>query len=164
MPFFRKKKIDKDYSASEARNLLEQFCAFRDRSEKETRQRMAELKLDSETAEQVMEQLENDGFIDDERFAIHFARGKFRSNHWGKIRIRQELSMNGISPRLIQKGLDEIDVDDYQKTLTDLLEKKWGQLDGEDNASQKLAAFAIRKGYEPGLVFEAAGRIRRGEG
>lgn len=160
MAFFRKKKVETDYSPSQARNLLEQFCAFRDRSAKEVHQRIRELKLDSETAEPLFEQLENDGFVDDERFAVHFARGKFRSNHWGKIRIRQELSMNGISPRLIQKGLDEIDADDYQKTLFDLLEKKWGQLDGEDNASQKLAAFAIRKGFEPGLVFEAVGQIK----
>jgi regulatory protein len=142
-------------STDEVLLRLEQFCAFRERSPKEVRDRLAELGLNEETAEQIYASLLSDKFFDEERFARAFAYGKFRSNHWGKVRIRQELRMRDIDPEIIRLALDEIGEEEYTGLLRQLLEKRRRELDqrADDNARQKTAAAMIRAGFEPDLVF-----------
>lgn len=155
MAFFQKKKREENLTADEALVKLEQFCAFRDRCSHEVSQKMRELKLDRDTCDTLFEALENDGFVDDDRFARMFALGKFRQNGWGRVRIKQELGMRAIKPGLIETALAEISEEDYTTALTDILEKKAGLYKDEKDGWQKLAQLAIRRGFEPGLVFEA---------
>jgi len=104
----------------------------------------------------VITRLITDGFLNEERFAKAFAGGKFRMNKWGRQKIKRAMEGHGLSTRCIQYGLREIDSSSYSKTLATLLSKKLKSLHEPNliKARHKAATFAIRKGYEPDLVWE----------
>jgi regulatory protein len=153
MPFQRK-KLARPLTPDEALIKMEHFCAYRERCPKEVRARLAELGVQGQDAAQIFEVLRADGFFDEERFALAFAGGKFRSNHWGRVRIRGELRMRDIAPDVVARALDSIDEDDYRAVLKKLLDKKREQYEGDDQAREKSAAALIRAGFEPELVFK----------
>ncbi|HNE28675.1 MAG: regulatory protein RecX [Saprospiraceae bacterium] len=157
MPFQRKKTgAGKPIDPKTAQDRMERFCAFRERSPKEVRQKIAELGLKGEEADTLFDYLQEERFFNEERFAFAFAGGKFRGNHWGRIRIRMELQhTHGIRKSLIETALEALPEAEYRATLLRLLQKKRAQLAPDDpNARQKTAASAIRAGFEPELVFD----------
>lgn len=143
----------KPLTPDEALAKLEHFCAYRERCPKEVRAKLAELGLKGGDAEQIFEVLREDGFFNEERFALAFAGGKFRVNHWGRVRIRLELRTRDIAPDVIQRALDSIDEQEYLKLIKQLLEKKRRQYEGDEHAREKSAASLIRAGFEQELVF-----------
>lgn len=137
----------------EALLKLERFCAYRERCPKEVRSKLAELGLSRADAEQIYQALEADNFFQEARFARSYAIGKFRSNHWGRVRIRQELKMRNIAPEIIQEALNEIEESEYEALILKLLEKKRQQYAQDPNAREKTAASLIRAGFEMEWVF-----------
>ncbi len=152
MPFQRK-KLTQPLTVDEAILKLENFCAYRERCPKEVRARLKELGMLGAEAEQIFEVLREDGFFDEQRFALAFAGGKFRMNHWGRVRIRQEMRMRDIDPQLIKQALAAIDEEQYVQILQDLLEKRRQHYAGDPQAREKTAAALIRNGFESELVF-----------
>lgn len=147
----------KSYSVKEATLKLMQYCAYRDRSQKEVEDKLIEMKMIPEAREQIIIKLMQENFLNEERFARSFVRGKFRIKKWGRIRIRQELKFRGISEPIIRLGMTEIDEKLYIATLYELAEKKL-VLIRETNSlkrRQKLTNHLLQKGFESGLVFEA---------
>ena len=152
MPFQRKKPTQ-PLTTDEVLLKLENFCAYRERCPKEVRARLHELGMRGAEAEQIFEVLREDGFFDEQRFAEAYAGGKFRVNHWGRVRIRQELRMRDIAPEMIRQALASIEEDQYLQMLQELLEKKRQHYAGDDHAREKTAASLIRNGFESELVF-----------
>lgn len=131
------------------------FCNFQDRSEMEVLSKLKFWNCKPEWIPEIINELKKERFLDEQRFANSFARGKFRMNSWGKLKIMAALLQRNISQDLINKALNEIDENDYRNTLANLLEKKWKTTTGEYNSKiNKTASYAINKGYESGLVFE----------
>lgn len=149
----RSRVLSKPLTTDEALAKLEYFCAYRERCPKEVRTKLSELGMRGEAAEQIYNVLLEDGFFNEERFAMAFAGGKFRVNHWGRVRIRMELRMRNIAPDLVEQALASIDEDAYTSLLQDLLAKKRLYYEGQDQARDKTAAALIRAGFEPELVF-----------
>jgi regulatory protein len=137
----------------QALQKMERFCAYRERCPKEVRSKLAEFGLPRRDADQIFEVLEQDGFFNESRFALAFAGGKFRYNHWGRVRIRQELKMRSIAPEIIEQALASIDEGEYETVLQQKMEKKRAQYAGDENARDKTAAALIRAGFEMELVF-----------
>ena len=162
MPFQRK-RTDKPVTPDEALRKLENFCAYQERCPKEVRTRLADLGMHGEECEQIFEVLRNDGFFDEERFAIAFAGGKFRINHWGKVRIRMELKMRDISPEVLERALNAIGEEEYQASLEQLWDKKRQQYGSDASARDKAMAALIRAGFEQSLVFQLARNQRNQE-
>jgi len=140
-------------TTDEALAKLEYFCAYRERCPKEVRAKLALLGVPRKDAEQIFEVLQTDGFFNEERFAMAYAGGKFRINHWGRVRIRIELRMRNIAPDLIEKAIDSIDETAYIDLLQQLFDKKRRHYEGEEHARDKTAAALIRAGFEPEMVF-----------
>lgn len=132
------------------------YCVYRDRSAREISLKLKEWNCSSKDIPLVIEQLELEGFINEERFAIAFARGKFRINKWGKIKIAGFLRMNGISNELVKKALSEIDQNEYKNVLEKMLETKIKALKKYDKRTLKikLINFAATKGFETELIKE----------
>ncbi len=131
------------------------FCAYQERTMKETYQRLRDWELSEEDAEPIIAELVAQNYLNEARFAGAFARGKFRIKKWGRLKIRQEMKLRGLSNEMIQKGLLEIDGDDYEKVLLDLLEKKARSLSGKPlEVKQKLVRFALSRGFESDIVWE----------
>ena len=131
------------------------FCAYQERTLKEVRQKLREWEVADDDAEPVIAELIAQNYLNEERFARSFARGKFRVKKWGRLKIRQEMKLKGLSNELIQKGLMEIDGDAYEEVLRDLLEKKARSLRGESVAvKQKIVRFALSRGFESDIVWD----------
>ena len=135
---------------------LQKYCAYRERCHSEVRTKLLEIGMRGLELEEVIAQLIDEDFLNEERFARSFARGKFRIKKWGRNKILSEMKRKNISDYCIRKGLEEIEEPEYEKTLCELLEKKWTEKK-EKNLfikRSKIAAYLIRKGYESGLVWE----------
>ena len=111
--------------------------------------------------EQIIIQLMQEDFLNEERFARSFVRGKFRIKKWGKIKIKQELKFREISSPIIKIALTEIKQEKYTATLYELAEKKLNLLKEPDTfkKKRKLADFLLRKGYESNLVYEVVNEL-----
>ena len=145
--------MKKPLTTDEALAKLEYYCAYQERCPKEVRTKLASLGVPRAEAEQIFHLLQEEGFINEERFAMAFAGGKFRVNHWGRVRIRMELRMRNIAADLIEKALGSIDETAYTDVLKQLLDKKRAHYEGKEQARDKTAASLIRAGFEPERVF-----------
>jgi len=149
-------KKEKSYSVDEATKLLENYCAYQDRCHKEVEQKLYDLKMIPLAKEKILLHLMEHNFLNEERYAKSFARGKFYIKKWGKIKITNQLKFKNISAYNIKSALTEIDEADYLVTLNQLVEKK-APLIKESNSFKKrnkLSTFLISKGFESSLVFE----------
>lgn len=149
-------KKKKYYTAAEALAKAQRYCAYQDRCHQEVRSKLLEWGVYGDTLEEVMADLIGDRFLDEERYARSFARGKFRIKQWGRTRIVQELKARQISDYCRRKALEEIDDAEYERTLRELLEKR-AALESETDPykrRRKLADYAIRRGFEMELVFK----------
>jgi len=150
------KKLKK-LTPTEAFARICRYCAYQERAHQEVRNKLYSFGLSTNDVEDLISQVITGGFLNEERYAKAFAGGKFRMKKWGRIKIQHELEAMGLTKNCIQRGLREIDAADYRKMLRGLLEKKLAEAQGEENdfkRRDKVARFAISKGYEPELVWE----------
>jgi len=147
--------LKKPLSPAEALAKIYRYCAYQERSHQEVKKKLFDLGLHTDEVEEIVSKLITEGFVNEERFAKAFAGGKFRTKKWGRIKIENELSAHGLSARCISSGMKEIVDEDYRKTLQTLLEKKNNSISEENPfvRKDKLAKFAIGRGFEPELVW-----------
>ena len=93
--------------------------------------------------EQIITYLIQENFLNEERFAQSFARGKFRIKKWGRTRIIRELKTRQISKYNINTALKEIEETEYLKTFHDLAEKKLAS-EKEKNIFKKKKKYCYR--------------------
>ena len=117
----RNKKI---HSAQEALKKACKYCAYQERSQQEVRDKLYELGLHKKDVELIISQLVTEGFINEERFAIAYAGGKFRIKQWGRIKIKYELKKKQVSEYCIKKALQQIKEDEYHEVLKKLADEK----------------------------------------
>lgn len=154
--------LQKSYTVKEATLKLMQYCAYRDRSHKEVEEKLREMRMIPAACEQIIVQLMQENFLNEERFARSFVRGKFRIKKWGRIKIKQELKFREISAPLIKIALTEIDETEYFNTLSELAQKKNALLKERDpfKKRKKLANYLLQKGYESALIFEVLDNLK----
>lgn len=149
--------MDKKYfSIEEIKRKLERYCVYQDRCHKEIETKLKEFTLIEEAKNQIVLHLLEHNFLNEERFAKSFARGKFNIKNWGKQRIIRELKFRDISEYNIKTALKEIDEVEYLKTINRIAVKRKEILNESDfyKRKKKLSDFLIRKGYEFDLIFE----------
>lgn len=148
--------MGKVYSVDEARKKLEHFCAYQDRCHAEVSAKLRDMGMIREAIDVIMTRLIQDNYLNEERFARSFARGKHRIKGWGIPRITSELKIRHISAANIKAALSEIQPDDYQENFTRLSEKKWETTIEKDllKKKKKVADFLLRKGFEHQLVLD----------
>jgi regulatory protein len=106
----------------------------------------------------IISELIQEDYLNEERFARSFARGKFRMKQWGRVKIKYELKQRQVSEYCIKKGLTEIDDDEYDKTLNNLIEQKSKTLKSEKNMfvkKRKLLDYLLQKGFERDIALSA---------
>ncbi len=134
---------------------LKQYCAYQERCHSETKEKLYSYGIYNNDAEEIISKLIEEDYLNEERFAIHFAGGKFRVKQWGRLKIKYELKQKQVSNYCINKALKAIDIDDYEKLLSKLAEQKLKILKGEKNIfikKRKLQDFLLQRGFESDLV------------
>jgi regulatory protein len=149
------------FTVDEIKRKLEKYCVYQDRCHKEVEQKMREYNLIPEAKELILLSLMKDNFLNEERFAKSFARGKFRIKHWGKQRIVRELKFRDISAYNIKTALKEVDEDAYIKTIYSITENRNAVI-SEPNTykrKKKLIDFLMRKGFENDLIYKTVNDV-----
>src|SRR3954453_441280 len=142
-------------SKEQAWQKIKHYCAYQERSHYETKQKLYSFGLYSNEVEDLLSKLIEENYLNEERFAEHFAGGKFRMKQWGKIKIRYELKQKQVSDYSVKKALRQIKDEDYTDTLQKLLSEKLKTLTGEKNIfvrKKKLYSYLLQKGYEADLI------------
>ena len=98
-------------------------------------------------AQEVVDVLVNEKYVDDLRYASAFARDKSAIQGWGEVKIRYMLSAKGVSRDVIDKALEEIDQDKADSRLEKLLQNKLKSLKDDPQCRLKLLRFALGRGY-----------------
>lgn len=146
----------KGYTVQEATKKIESYCAYQDRCHKEVVSKLKEMGMIPLAVDTIIAQLIEDRFLNEERFAKSFARGKFNIKKWGKNKIVRELKFRNISKYNITTALKEIEPEAYLITLDDLANKRLQQIT-ETNIQKrrkKLADYLLYRGWESHLVYE----------
>lgn len=145
------------FSLLELKQKAERFCAYQERCHKEVVQKFYDLGAKSDEINEIIVHLIDNNFLNEERFARSFARGKHSIKKYGKVRITNELKFRNISTYNIKKALEEISDELYEKTFSELSEKIWDSITEKNflKRKKKFCDYLLRKGYESDLVYEA---------
>lgn len=158
-----KKQLTKEQAFQKAKH----YCGYQERSHYEVREKLYALGMHKQQVEELISQLIEENYLNEERFAIEFAGGKFRMKQWGRVKIKYELKQKKVSEYCIKKALKQIDEDDYLKSLNTLARKKWNSIKGEGVnhfvKMSKTTTYLMQKGFESDLIQEAIGVLRKEE-
>src|SRR3981081_731315 len=147
-------KIKKITDEKVALAKAEHYCAYQERSPKAVRDKFYDWGLYTNAVENIIIQLIAGNFINEERFANAYVRGKFNQKGWGKNKIKQGLKFKRVSDVLIKKALNNINDDDYLQMLGKVIQKKASLLTETDlyKRKYKLQQYALGRGYENDLI------------
>lgn len=133
------------------------YCAYQERTHEQVRAKLKEIGLWDSAIEEVILKLIENNFLNEERFAQAYVRGKFGQLKWGRNKILQGLKKHKLSPFCIKSGMNTIDGDEYFQTCKKLIIKKF-RLTNEKNEAikqKKILAYMQAKGYEWDIITEA---------
>jgi regulatory protein len=148
-------------SLEQALQKARHYCAYQERCHSEVKEKLYSFGLRKPDVEEGLSRLIEDNYLNEERFAIQFAGGRFRMKQWGRIKIRYELKQKQVGDYCIKKALAAIGEEDYDRTLSRLAEEKWSQLKKEGSfiRRQKLQAWLVQKGYEMDKIRQTLDQI-----
>ncbi len=136
---------------------MESFCAYRERTKWEVRQKLKDENLTSEEIEAIIKNLVLEDFINESRFVYTYINSKFKVNGWGKLKIFYKIKEFHLEDIKITEDLFLIDKDEYENELEVALIKKKETLSHKISKSilyNKLYLHAFSKGYEPNLIIQ----------
>lgn len=134
---------------------IKYYCAYQERSHYEVKEKLYGFGLYKNEVEELLSRLIEENYLNEERFAIAFAGGKFRMKQWGKVKITYELKQKGVSPYNIRLALKAIEEEDYEKAFQKLAEEKLKTLRSEKNLfikKRKVQQYLLQKGFEGNLI------------
>lgn len=146
----------KAYTVDEATKKAEHFCAYQERCHQEVVKKLKEMGMVPLSIDHIITHLIQENYLNEERFARAFARGKFRVKHWGRSRIVAELKQREISAYNMKAALQEIEPGAYMEALHELAVKRLEALrePSKQKRRKKLADYLLYRGWEPHLVHE----------
>lgn len=134
---------------------IKSYCSYQERSHTEVKEKLYSFGLYKMDVEPILSQLIEENFLNEERFALAFASGKFRIKKWGKVKIKHELKQKRVSEYCIKLALGSINEEDYGNMLKGLFESKLKSLSKERNSNlkkQKVYNYLLQKGFESNRI------------
>ena len=136
---------------------LKHYCGYQERCHREVKEKLYNLGVWKKEHDEIMATLIEEGYLNEERFAIAFAGGRFRMKQWGRVKIKYELKQKQVSDYSIRKALKQINEEEYMTTLKKLAEEKHASLKDEQYLvrEKKTMDYLLQKGFEPELLIAA---------
>jgi len=147
----------KTYTLEEAKRAIERYCAYQERCHQEVTKKLKDMRMIPAAIDEIIAHLIHHNFLNEERFARAFARGKFRNKKWGRGRIIRELKQRQIGKYNIDQALKELEEEDYEGVFDMLSRKRLQQLTSEKNIyrkRKKLADYLLYRGWEAHMVYD----------
>ena len=133
---------------------MAQLCSRSEQCTPDIRKKITALGLENEVAEELIEKLLEENYINDERFVKAYVNDKFRINKWGKVKMRYYLKTKGLSDEIIQNGLNEIDDKKYKDVLLKTMKEKAKKVKKKNKYEKmgQIIRFAQTRGFEPEMI------------
>jgi regulatory protein len=144
----------KQLTPEQALQKLRHYCGYQERCHSEVREKLYSLGVFKKEHDAIIATLIEGDYLDEERFAIAFAGGKFRLKQWGRVKIKYELKQKQVSEYSIKKALHQIKEDEYQATLKKMADEKYASLKDEQYLvrKKKTIDYLLQRGFEMDLV------------
>lgn len=138
----------------QALQKLKHYCAYQERCHSEVKEKLYQLGVWKKEHDEIIAALIGENYLNEERFAIAFAGGKWRVKQWGRVKIKYELKQKQVSDYCIKKALKQIDEEAYLSVLHELAKEKYASLKNEQYLvrKKKTIDYLVQRGYEPALV------------
>lgn len=135
---------------------MAKFCAYQERCVKDVKDKLRTFDIPQEAKDKILGYLLENRFVNDERFAKSFVRGKINQSGWGVNKIRFHLIQKGIDKDIIEEALGQTDEEVYRQRLIEILKTKAKTVKAANDfeKKRKLAVYAMQKGFETALVWE----------
>ncbi len=139
-----------EITETEALSRMAAYCSTAEHCRAEIMEKMQRWGISYDAIERILNRLEQEKFIDEERFCRAFIHDKYRFAKWGKAKIAQALQLKKISRMTFSSFLNEIDQEEYLSILSDLLaaKRKSVRAENEFELNNKLIRFALSRGFE----------------
>ena len=149
-------KSAKPLTPDQVLDKMAKYCAYQERCVKDVTDKLKSFDIPQEAKDEILDYLKDNRFVNDERFAISFVRGKVNQSGWGVNKIRFHLVQKGIAKEIIDEAMGQTDEEVYRQRLVDILKVKAKTVKAETEyeRKRKLAAYAMQKGFEASLVWE----------
>jgi regulatory protein len=140
----------------DALQKLKHYCAYQERCHSEVREKLFQLGVRMKDHDDIITTLIEEKYLNEERFAIAFAGGKWRIKKWGRVKIKNELKQRGISEYCIKKAMKEIEEEEYRKALKKIARDKYESLKHLQHLVRKKRTmdYLVSRGFEYGLINE----------
>lgn len=150
--------MKKKETLDEWRAAAANYCAVAERCPSEVKTKLMQWGADEASAGEILRELEQKHFLDEERYCRAFVRDKYRFSGWGRMKIIQALRMKGLCGAMIDLGLAEIDEQEYEEILRTLVVRKRKSVTGrnEYERNAKVIRFMVGRGYRMDEVIRAA--------
>ena len=148
-------------SPDQVLDKMAKYCAYQERSVKDVTDKLKTFEISETEREEIIHYLIDNKFVDNERFARAFVRGKINQSGWGLNKIRFHLIQKGVAKEIIDEALQSFDEEIYRQRLVDILKVKSKSVKAASDfeKNRKLAAYAIQKGFEARLVWEVVNAL-----
>ncbi|MBL7745152.1 MAG: RecX family transcriptional regulator [Chitinophagaceae bacterium] len=144
----------KQLTKEQALQKLKHYCSYQERCHHEVKQKLYDLGVSKRDHDEIISTLIEEGYLNEERFAIAFAGGRWRMKQWGRVKIKYELKQRQVSEYSIKKALKQISEEEYLRVLKELADEKYGSLKGEHYLARKKKTmdYLLQRGFEMELV------------
>jgi regulatory protein len=155
--------VEKDAAYKEALSAITRYCSKGEKCKDDVLKKLKNYSLDESQINQLVSFLEEEGYINELRYAKALINDRLYLNHWGKIKIYQALKAKKVEEHIIQSSLEEISRDEYISILVEELQKKIKNLDKALPPyilQYKLYQFAYQRGFEQDIITKALSRLK----
>jgi regulatory protein len=144
----------KHLTKEQALQKLKHYCAYQERCHSEVKEKLYALGVWKKDHDEIIAWLIEENYLNEERFAVAFAGGKFRAKHWGRVKIRYELKQKQVGEYCIKKAMKQIDEDEYARVLDKLARDKYASLKTDQwmIRKKKTMDYLRGRGFEPDLI------------
>lgn len=147
----------KQLTPEQALQKLRHYCGYQERCHSEVKEKLYSLGVWKKDHDEIVSTLIEQGYLNEERFALSFASGKFRIKQWGKTKIKYELKQRQVSDYCIKQALTQINDEEYLSVLKKMAEEKYDSLKNEQYLirKKKTIDYLLQRGFEMSLVNDA---------
>lgn len=130
------------------------YCSAAEHCKADVRAMLERKNLEPDAIERILKRLEEDGFIDEGRYARAFVHDKVRFDRWGRIKIAQALAVKRIPRDIVSDALLSIDEDEYMAALREVVNARLKTVKGASDYEIRMKTMksVSARGYEPSLI------------
>ena len=144
----------KSLTKEQALQKLKHYCAYQERAHSEVKEKLYDLGVWKKDHDEIISTLIEENYLNEERFAIAFAGGKWRVKHWGRGKIKYELKQKQVSEYCIKKAMKQIDEEEYMTVLKKMADERYASLKSDQYMvrKKKTMDFLMARGFEMDLI------------